>query len=417
MTKRFLEDMVKSKHFRLENKKKEIPEKKKRENSGIKTKQFKKRSRYMLWLVAFFSTVFCLFALSFLFGRAEILVTPKTQDVVLNENLSAVKDSDIDGLSFHLMVVSDQESKNVEANGEKNVSESATGSVAIYNSFSSSPQLLAINTRLEGSNGKIYKTLTKITVPGMNKDGTPGKTEVKIYGSATGADYNSTPLDFTIIGFKGTSKYAKFKVRSEGEITGGLVGKIPVVSEADKALALADLNTTLKNKLMQKANDHNGFILFKDAIFINIDDSNISLTDNKDNSATLTESGTLDGILFDEQKLTQKIAKDNVDKYDGSDVYLPNIKDLIFTLVNQDSVSFNNLQNINFNLSGPAKIVWKVNENKFTADLLGKSKSDFSKILSQYPNINSATLTLSPFWKMSIPNKAKDIKVIVNYPQ
>lgn len=414
MAKHFLEDMVKIKPIN-----KEFP-KKIRE---IAEEPIKKRSKYMLWLVAFFSTVFCLFAISFLFGRAEVLITPKTQDVSLNENLSAVKDSDIGNLFFHLMVVSDQESKNIQANGEKNVSESAAGVVAIYNSFSSSPQLLNIDTRLEGSNGKIYKTLTKITVPGMNKDGTPGKTEVKIYASAAGADYNSAPLDFTIIGFKGTPKYSKFKVRSEGEITGGLVGKIPVVSDADKALALADLATTLKTKLMQKANDHNGFILFKDAIFINIDDSNISLTDNKDNSATLTESGTLDGILFDEQKLTQKIAKDNVDKYDGSDVYIPNIQNLIFSmpapqasLSNQDDVSFDNLQNINFNLSGPAKIVWKLDVNKFTADLLGKSKSDFYKILSQYPNINSANLTLSPFWKMSIPDKIKNIKVIVNYP-
>jgi hypothetical protein len=415
MTKHFLEDMVKIKPINKEPKK-EIRE--------IVEKPVKKRSRYMLWLVAFLSTLFCLFALSFLFGRAQVLITPKTQDVVLSENLSAVKDSDIDGLSFHLMVVSDQESKNVEANGEKNVSENATGVVAIYDSFSPAPQLLAINTRLEGSNGKIYKTLTKIIVPGINKNGTPGKAEVKIYGNAAGADYNSAPLDFNIIGFKGTPKYSKFIVRSEGEITGGLVGKIPVVSDSDKALALADLNTALKEKLMQKANDHNGFILFKNAIFINIDNADISLTYNTDNSATLTESGTLDGILFDEQKLTQKIAKDTIENYDGSDVYIPNIQNLIFSLPtpqanisNQDNVSFDNLQNINFNLSGPAKIVWKLDVNKFTADLLGKSKSDFNKILLQYPNINSATLTLSPFWKMSIPSKAQNIKVIVNYPQ
>ena len=142
MAKLFLEDMIKHPHS--ENKEKEIPEKEKRKNVGIETKQSKKRSRYMLWLVAFLSTAFCLFALSFLFGQAEVLITPKTQDIFLNENLSAVKDSDIDGLSFHLMIVSDQESKNVEANGEKNVSESAAGVVAIYNSFSSSSQLLDI---------------------------------------------------------------------------------------------------------------------------------------------------------------------------------------------------------------------------------------------------------------------------------
>jgi hypothetical protein len=72
---------------------------------------------------------------------------------------------------------------------------------------------------------------------------------------------------------------------------------------------------------------------------------------------------------------------------------------------------------INFNLSGTDKIVWKTDINKFTADLLGKSKNDFNQILSQYPNINSATLTLNPIWEMSIPDQAKDVKVIVNYPK
>jgi hypothetical protein len=55
--------------------------------------------------------------------------------------------------------------------------------------------------------------------------------------------------------------------------------------------------------------------------------------------------------------------------------------------------------------------------NKFTTELLGKSKNDFSKVLTQYPNINSATLILSPIWRMSIPDKVEDIKVIMNYPK
>ena len=75
------------------------------------------------------------------------------------------------------------------------------------------------------------------------------------------------------------------------------------------------------------------------------------------------------------------------------------------------------MKSINFNLSGPAKIVWKLDENKFITDLLGKLKKDFNQILSQYPNIDSATLTLSPFWKRSISDQAKKIKVIVNYPK
>jgi len=415
MSKYLLEDMVKkTKHISKEAKAKEI-----RKIGEIKTNYAKSRSRYMLWLVAFISVAFCLFALSFLFSKAEVRIDPKTRDIVLNENLSANKDSGTNGLSFDLMVISGEENKNIQANGEKDVSEKATGTIVIYNAFSSSSQILNTDTRLEGSNGKIYKTQTKTIVPGMNKNGIPGSIEVKIYGAEAGQEYNSVPLDFKIFGFKGNPKYSKFYGRSKGTITGGFIGKAPAISDAEKTTAALDLKTTLQTKLFKKATDQipSGFVLFKDAIFINTDDSNISSTYNKDNSVTLTLNGTLHGFLFNEQKLTKKITEDNIEKYDESDVYIPNIRNLIFTLTNKDNISLGDVKNINFNLSGADKIVWKTDVNKFTADLLGKSKNDFNQILSQYPNINSATLTLNPIWEMSIPDQAKDIKVIVNYPK
>jgi len=386
----------------------------------------KSRSRYMLWFIAAISAVFCLFALSFLFGKAEISVNPKTEDLVLNENLTAVKDSTNGPLSFDLVVIAGTANKTIQATAEKNVAIKATGTVLIFNTFSSSAQPLAVDTRLEGSNGKMYKTLTKTIVPGISKDGTPGQVEVGIYGSVAGEDYNSdTPLDFTIIGFKGTPKYSKIKVRSKPgtNITGGFVGLAPDITDADKSAAIADLNNTLKAKLLQKAAGQipGGFILFKDAVFLSAgsadNEPNISFTNNKDNSMTLTDNGTLYGILFNEQKLTQKIAQDNIDKYDGADVYIPNIRGLTFSLSNKDNVSFNDLQNIDFNLSGPAKITWKLDTNKFTADLLGKPKKDFNQILSRYANIDSAVLKLSFPWMQSIPDKTKGIKVIVNYPE
>jgi len=298
------------------------------------------------------------------------------------------------------------------------VKNTAIGTVIIYNAFSPSAQTLSIDTRLEGSNGKIYKTEAKAIVPGMDKKGTPGKVEVKIYASAPGADYNSPPLDFKIVGFKGTAKYEKFYGRSKGEIAGGFIGKMPDISPTDKNSLLTDLSNTLGAKLLQKASDQipDGFVLFKDAVFLKADETNALFALNG-NDFTVTLKGTLYGLLFDEGKLTKKIAEDNVEKYDKSDVFIPDIKDLAFSLVDKENVSFGDVQNINFNLSGPSKIVWKLDLDKFTADLLGKSKKDFNQILSQYPNIDSATLTLIPPWKMSIPDKSKDIKIIVNYPK
>src|SRR3989344_5272000 len=413
MSKHLLEDMVRVKHIRKETEAKEM-----RGTGEIKTNRAKNRPRYMLWSVAFISVVFFVFALSFLFSSAEVAVNPKTKDIVLNENLFASKDSKIDGLSFDLVVISGEENAAVKASGEKDIFQKATGTVVIYNTFSFSPQALSIDTRLEGSNGKIYKTQTKTVVPGEPKTGTPGSVEVKIYGAEAGQEYNSGPLDFKIFGFKGTPKYDKFYARSKGEITGGFKGKTPAITDIDRTTAVGNLNDILQKKLLQKATSQipDGFILFKDAIFLNTDDLSVSsVYDN--NSATLTLKGTLYGILFNEQKLTKKITEDKIEKYDESEVYVPNIKNLAFSLFTKDNVSFENVKNINFNLSGPAKIVWKLDVDKFVTSLLGKPKKDFNQILSQYPDIDSAILTLSPVWKMSVPDKAKNIKVIINYPE
>ena len=187
------------------------------------------------------------------------------------------------------------------------------------------------------------------------------------------------------------------------------------MSEAEKAGAVTELKNTLETKLLKKATNQipSGFVLFKDAIFLNMNDANISSTYNADNSMTLVLKATLYGLLFNEQKLTKKIAENNIEDYDNSDVYIPNIRDLIFSIPNKENIAFDNVKNINFNLSGPAKIVWRLDVDKFTSDLLGIQKKDFNKILAEYTNITSANLIVKPIWKASIPNQVKDVKVIV----
>ncbi len=396
---------------RQEFTKREIPEYREfKENKNTK-------SRHGLWLVAFISIIFFIFALSFLFARATVTVNPKINDFSLDKNWSAIKDINSNGLSFDLVIISGEEVKKVPGGEEKEVSLNSKGKIFLYNTFSIAPQKLANNTKLEGSNGKFYKTVGEVVVPGMNIDGTAGKVEVGILGLEAGVEYNSEPLDFTISGFKGTPKYEKFYGRSNGAITGGFKGKTPVIAEAEQQKVFNELKVSLKDKLLQKAIDQipNGFILFKDAAFLNIDEEGVEFT-SVDNNLPVKVKGTLYGFLFSEKELTTKIAKDSIANYDDSEIYIPNIKDLVFTMIDQD-ISFNDVQNINFNLSGSAKVVWKFDDASFAGSLLGKSKKDFNEILSQYPHVDSAELELSPFWVRSIPSKLKDIKVTVNYPK
>jgi len=425
MPKYLFEDMVRSKRERKEIKKvlplDQPPIKAIYETEVVKEAQVvysKSRGRYMLWIIAGISIIFCLFAISFLFSDAKILVNPKITEVVLDEKLSANLNAN-DGLPFNLVVFDDIESKIIKATGEKDVAQSATGKVIIYNSFSSAPQTLNIDTRLEGSNGKIYKTKIKTIVPGMKKGSTtPGSVEVEIYAAEPGEEYNSGPLDFSILGFKGTPKYSKFYARSKGgtEITGGFKGKIPAVSDEDKMAVVKELEIILKAKLLKKVLTPD-FVLFKEAVFFNIEEADIVSTTTDDDSATITLKGTIYGILFNEEKLTKKIAEDNIKDYDGVDTYIPDITDLIFTLSNKADIPFEDLEKIDFSLFGEAKIVSKLDEDKFISDLLGISKKNFVQVLSQYPHIESAILKLRFPWMQSIPDKMENVKVIVNYPE
>jgi len=417
-----MEDMIKIKII----KKKQLPKIAEVEYSqkppSMEFKKFKKEKRggprYMLWFVAFICLVFLFFAFSYMFSSASVTINPKVENIVIDENLSASKDSSASPVSFDLVVISGEESQNIRTDNKEDVSIPATGTVIIYNTFSTKSQTLLIDTRLEGSNGKIYKTNKRVIVPGMSSDNQPGKVEVGIYGDSPGKEYNSTPLDFKIFGFKGTPKYEKFYARSKGDITGGTTGSFYSITTEQKDQALVYLKNTLRDKLLKKVSEQipKGFVLFDEAISLDINDQNVqSFSDTS--LVPVTVKGTLYGLLFNETKLTKKIAEDILTNYDDSDVYITNIKNLTLTIANKENLIFSDVKNIDFTLKGSTKIVWRFDVEKFSKELLGKKKKDFNSIISKYPNVVSSNLALKPFWRMSLPDKLDKIKVIVNYPK
>ena len=376
----------------------------------------KGRSRVGIWSVALLSLVFLFFAISFFFAEAEISITPKTQDVSFNQNLNAVKDLAGAVLPFEMIVISGEENTTVAGGAEEDIAIKARGRVVIYNNFSSATQRLDIDTRLEGSNGKLYKTEKQVVVPGVRGD-TPGSVEVGIYAAEAGGDFNSPPLDFQIVGFRGTPKYSKFYARSIGDITGGFVGKGSVVSEEKKIQAANELKATLRAKLFEKASDliPADLVLFEDAIVLEIDSENFNMSAGAAGKVPLAIKGTLYGFLFNEAELTKRIVAVALPSHDGSEVFISNLNEMTFTLLSQPG-SLANVTNISFGLSGKPKVVWKFNESKLRSELLGKKKSDFNQILSGYPNVESADVVLRPLWKRSFPKSANDVKIMVNYP-
>src|SRR3989344_737023 len=382
MSKKLIQDIVKIKVVKKENRRVDRA----LDSIQIESKALSTLStkpRYGIWLLAGACLIFLFFALSFLFSKATVTINPKMQNSTLDENLSASKDSTLSDLSFDLVSLEGEEEKVIQVSQTKEVAERARGTAILYNAFSPSPQRLDIDTRLEGSNGKIYKTTAQLIVPGVKKDGTPGSVEVKIYAAEAGPSYNSPPLDFKIFGFKGTSKYSKFYGRSKGEITGGFKGRSPVLTDTEKSSLENELKGVLREKLSKKARDQipAGFILFENASGLNVHDITAEPLPGEA-SALFSLKATFYDFLLNEKKLTDKIARDFIEDYDGSEVYISNIKSLTFTLPaqaglpDQENISFKDVKNINFNLSDTAQIVWKFDAEKLRSELLGKSKKE-----------------------------------------
>lgn len=375
-----------------------------------------RRSKLALWSIAGASLLALFFALSFLFAGATVTLTPKVAGVTVDANWSATKDSTGDGLAFQIVSLAGEESANLPSTGTKQVEANATGTVTIYNAYSSAPQKLLINTRLETPDGKIYKIDSAVTVPGtttVNGQKVAGSVKVSAHASVGGEEYNIGLSDFTIPGFKGDPRYAKFYARSITPMSGGAKGNLNYVSIEDYKKTQDGLTSVLKDKLLKQAlaQTPGGFVVFNDGVFLKPEVA-VPNVYSKTNLITVTQKGTLYAFLFDEKKLTKKIAEDSISQFDGSDAVIPDLKDLKFTLKNKTLVDPAAAKEISFSLSGQADVVWTVDQMKLADDLAGKKKKDFKDILSNYESIDRAEVAFKPFWRNTFPDDPKKIKIV-----
>ena len=150
-------------------------------------------------------------------------------------------------------------------------SKRAGGTVVVYNNYSSGPQVLMQNSRLQTPKGFIFRTTHRVVVPGKKGD-KPGSIDVEIAADAPGEKYNVGFSDFKILGFAGTPKYDKFYARSRsdaaGDIKGGIAGQSKVVGKAEADALIKALEEKVRTRLAAKLADEikDPYVVFSDMI-------------------------------------------------------------------------------------------------------------------------------------------------------
>ena len=100
----------------------------------------------------------------------------------------------------------------------------ARGTVTLSNTLGASPQSLVATTRLESPDGKVFRLVKGVTIPGAteaNGETKPGTVIAEVVADQSGEAYNIEPVSFTVPGLKGGPKYEKITAISEKAFSGG----------------------------------------------------------------------------------------------------------------------------------------------------------------------------------------------------
>ena len=301
------------------------------------------------------------------------------------------------------------------ATGRKEVAKKAGGIITVYNAYSSDPQPLVARTRFETPDGKIFRIVKELIVPGakvINGQITPSSINAEVIADQAGPSYNIGPIEkYTIPGFRGSSKYKAFYGSSANAMAGGFIGEAayPLDSDIKKAKteAAKKLEDSIKASLGSQVPQ--GFKILEGASEFGITKQNvIEEVDANGNFSVFVEGG-LNILAFREKDLENMLiekAKKEIGK---------NIEARSFELAYTGAAKPNfKSGQMTFSIIFKSVLFPAIDQRALVQQVMGKTESDLKTLIFSLPDIESAQISLWPFWVKTVPGRESRIKILVD---
>lgn len=299
------------------------------------------------------------------------------------------------------------------ASGRGNVSQKAQGTITIYNNYGADPQELVATTRFLTPDGKLFRLVNDVVVPGaqvVNGTITPSSIIAPIIADQPGPAYNIGPVShLSIPGFQGTAKFNGFYGAITGTTTGGYVGTRATPTAADVSAAKASTTAMLQAALQGgfSGNYPDNFKILDGATSIQIGKLIVNTSTDDNGNFTVFGQAMLQAIGFDESAFkTYLLSLANVQN--------PNS---IFTslTLNYASVKadFSKGQ-VSFALSAQGALEPSFSADDFKSSISGKSINDARSTIQALPELSDGRISVWPFWLWSIPTDPKKVHITVN---
>ncbi|MEK7613919.1 MAG: hypothetical protein AAB439_03555 [Patescibacteria group bacterium] len=348
---------------------------------------------------------------STVFHRASVSIELNQFVVPVSETFEASPDGLL--LSYTKKTVEEELTTTVPQSGSEYVEERASGTIVIYNEYSSGTQRLITNTRFETPEGLIYRIQNPVVVPGyktVEGKKVPGEIEVTVYADEPGEKYNIGMTSFTIPGLKGSAQFETMYARSKGSFSGGFVGERAVVEKSVRDAAVSDLKNQLESKVRDSFASQlaeNELPLESEVVVEFIEQADVA----GQNGAVVRVKAIASSSVILEEKLAAVIATEGGVQYQ-SPLRIENLDTLSFVAKPSETEG-----NIAITISGDVVLVGVYDEKRLISDLSGKDQRNIGSVLSGYPAISDMKISIYPFWRGVLPKDAERIKVVIQSPE
>lgn len=338
---------------------------------------------------------------STVFHRADVVITPYAFQVTIADTFDAAPDGQT--LSYNTVTFESTLSRQVPSTSSQYSEDRASGTITIFNEYSTRSQRLITNTRFETSEGLIYRVKNPVTVPGYTTSGgevIPGSIEVTVYADEPGERYNIGGSSFTIPGLAGSPQFDEMYARSTEAMSGGFVGERAVVDESVRDTAALELRSELdravREGLRERLSSHQ--FIVDDTVTVQFIDQPDKATNN---GAEVSVKAIATAPAFDEAQVAALVADEGGVIFNAP-LQIENRSELTIQ-VDQSESSEDGV--LGFVLSGDAQLVAQIDTEQFVRDIQGKDQGAVGSILTRYPGIRDLSLSVYPFWRQSLPGE------------
>lgn len=328
---------------------------------------------------------------------------------------------EVDPVKFLLpgkVVIEEQTiSQNFEATATSLKETKAEGMVTLYNNYSTVSQTLVADTRLVSSEGKLFRLVEKVVIPGQaTKNGklSPGSVEALARADLAGEQYNIGPTTFSIPGFAGTPRYTYFYAKSTTVMAGGTKGELAAVSDQDLDRARQTVLAAVEEKIDQALSNRTlpALILVKEGSkFEVITEKSGAKAGDVINSFSYEIKAKKEAVLFTEDDLKSFIGSYLAAKLAEEKRFLPESLKTELGIKSVDSQ--NNKAQLSLKFS--VKTYDFLDVDKLHQDLAGLSLESARKNLEELKQISRATIKVFPSFVKNLPDNLEKINLKISF--